>query len=190
MQRKRDEKEGEAIGNGNGYLAKTKLDFYSGQVLIKFRKLEENLGERVTTTLAQSSAYLLPSTAWISPCLPSASLHAVLLSLSTLEGWENSISRNGQVGTFANFICLPSAWYREAKRNHTCPLLLSLLFLSLLLPTVAPLKKILEKMPVILISSFPPISPSFISIMKYLLKHKFQMQAKKKKSFIGKIIYW
>lgn len=38
----------EAIGNG--YLAKTKLDFYGGQVLIKFRKLEENLGERVTAT--------------------------------------------------------------------------------------------------------------------------------------------
>lgn len=48
-ERERENKR-EAIGNGNGYLAKTKLDFYGGQVLIKFRKLEENLSERGTAT--------------------------------------------------------------------------------------------------------------------------------------------
>lgn len=60
------EKNGDAIRNGNGYLAKTKLDFYGGQVLIKFGKLEENLGERCRRLL-------LPSTPRISPCLPSPS---------------------------------------------------------------------------------------------------------------------
>lgn len=68
---KEREKEGKAIGNGNGYLAKTKLDFYGGQVLIKFGKLEENLGVATTRAIL---LLLLPSIARISPCLPSASI--------------------------------------------------------------------------------------------------------------------
>lgn len=61
------EEEGEAIGYG--YLAKTKLDFYGGQVLIKFGKLEENLDERCRHPRAILHL-LLPSTARISPLSP------------------------------------------------------------------------------------------------------------------------
>lgn len=92
----------EAIGNSNGYPAKTKLDFYGGQVLIKFGKLEENLGERCRRRRCHHPRgilrLLLPSTARISPCPLSYRLqpHRDEPSLTFHSGTgcrENSISR-------------------------------------------------------------------------------------------------
>jgi len=82
-EKRKSKKEGEAIGNG--YLAKAKLDFYSGQVLIKFGKLEENLGERRHHPRATTTAYsCLPLRGFPLVSHRLQSLHTVLFSLSTL----------------------------------------------------------------------------------------------------------
>lgn len=85
-------RERETIRSGNGYLAKTKLDFYGGQVLIKFGKLEENLGEHCRHPRA-ILRLLLPSTFRISPCLASPWTPPRSFSHFPLCCRENSISR-------------------------------------------------------------------------------------------------